>query len=118
MIIITDNSFFDSGFSLVMGKKVLPLHLIDLCKIFFVGAISWPITRLSCFFALGTFLTYHTVYGQNTKLMKEKSITSTVRAVTVVELNVGSLGSFWYTTLYLEITPFGMLGWVQLSRRE
>lgn len=50
--------------------------------------------------------------------MEEKSITSTVRAVTVVELNVGSLGSFWYTTLYLEITPFGMLGWVQLSRRE
>lgn len=58
------------------------------------------------------------MYGQHTKFMGEKSVTRTVRAVTVVELNVGSLGSFWYTTLYMVITPFGMLGWVQLSRRE
>ncbi len=75
----------------------------------------------SIFLLLCTWFIYnfsHNVLDSIPKLMREKSITRTVRAITVVELNVGSLGSFWYTTLYLEITPFGMLGSVQLSRRE
>lgn len=76
----------------------------------------YSIVLLLCTWFIYNFLAQ--CIGQHTELMRKKGITRTVRAVTVVELNVGSLGSFWYTTLYLEITPFGMLGWVQLSRRE